>query len=87
MAVTYSSIPVTGTPFPREEYEERQRRVLAAMEQAGLDGLAVTAYGHQEYLGGYDGCMRLSSAAFDDAVKSQNPPTKATDLPAGRHNV
>jgi len=55
MAVTYTPIPLTGTPFPREEYEGRQRRVLTAMEQAGLDGLAVTAYGHQQYLGGYDG--------------------------------
>jgi hypothetical protein len=31
------------SPFPREEYEARQQRVLAAIEKAGLDAIAVTA--------------------------------------------
>ena len=43
MAVTFSPIPLTGAPFPREEYEARQQRVLAAIEKAGLDAIAVTA--------------------------------------------
>lgn len=74
MAVTYPSIPLTGTPFPREEYEERQRRVLTAMEQVGLDGLAVTADGHQQYLGGYDGYGDYF-APFPLVLAPGKPPT------------
>ena len=74
MAVTYTPIPLTGTPFPREEYEGRQRRVLMAMEQAGLDGLAVTAEGHQQYLGGYDGYGGYF-APFPLVLAPGKPPT------------
>ncbi len=55
MAVRFSPIPLTGVPFPRAEYEQRHRKVLAAVAQAGLDALVVTAYGHLQYLSGYDG--------------------------------
>ena len=55
MATTFSAIPLTGVPFPRAEYERRQQKVLAAVARAGLDALAATAYGHLEYLSGYDG--------------------------------
>ena len=74
MAVTYSSIPLTGTPFPRQEYEDRQRRVLVEMERAQLDGLAVTAYGHQQYLGGYDGYGGYF-APFPLVLAPGRPPT------------
>lgn len=49
------SIPLSGVPFPKFEYERRQQRVLAAVEEAGLDALVVTAIGHLRYLTGYDG--------------------------------
>lgn len=49
------SIPLTGVPFPRYEYERRQLNVLAAVASAGLDALVVTAHGHLRYLSGYDG--------------------------------
>ena len=74
MAVTYSPIPLTGTPFPREEYQARQGRVFTAMEQAGLDGLAVTADGHQQYLGGYDGYGGYF-APFPLVLAPGKPPT------------
>lgn len=51
----FSAIPLTGAPFPRAEYEQRRRRVLAALERTRLDGLVVTAKGHLQYLSGYDG--------------------------------
>ena len=49
------TIPETGVPFPVDEYKRRLARVEAAIEAAGLDALAVTAYGHNQYLTGYDG--------------------------------
>ncbi|WP_457661416.1 M24 family metallopeptidase [Sinorhizobium medicae] len=55
MATTNPAIPVTGIPFPNSEYEHRQQKVLEAMVRAELDAVLVTAYGHQEYLTGYDG--------------------------------
>jgi len=55
MAEPFSPIPQTSVPFPREEYARRQQQVLAAVDRAGLDALAVTAYGHNQYLSGYDG--------------------------------
>lgn len=48
-------IPFTGVPFPKSEYERRQKKVLAAVERAGLDALLVTAHGHLRYLTGYHG--------------------------------
>ncbi|RAZ71155.1 M24 family metallopeptidase [Mesorhizobium atlanticum] len=50
-----SAIPLTGTPFPKSEYERRQQKVLEAIERAKLDGLLVTAHGHLQYLTGYSG--------------------------------
>ncbi|MFB6418800.1 M24 family metallopeptidase [Bradyrhizobium tunisiense] len=55
MATTFSAIPLAGIPFPRSEYERRQKKVLEAMERADLDALLVTAHGHLRYLTGYDG--------------------------------
>ncbi|TIN32173.1 aminopeptidase P family N-terminal domain-containing protein, partial [Mesorhizobium sp.] len=55
MATMSSAIPLTGVPFPRSEYERRQRNVLTAVASAGLDALVVTAHGHLRYLSGYDG--------------------------------
>ncbi|MFQ3459530.1 Xaa-Pro peptidase family protein [Bradyrhizobium sp. UFLA01-814] len=55
MATTFSAIPFAGAPFPRSEYERRQKKVLEAIERANLDGLLVTAHGHLRYLTGYDG--------------------------------
>lgn len=55
MATTFSTIPETGTPFPRSEYERRQQKVLEAMARASLDALLVTAHGHLRYLTGYHG--------------------------------
>jgi Xaa-Pro aminopeptidase len=55
MATAPTPIPLTGVPFPKAEYERRQQKVLAAVARAGLDALAVTAYGHLRYLSGYDG--------------------------------
>ena len=74
MAVTFSPIPLTGAPFPREEYEARQQRVLAAIEKAGLDAIAVTANGHQEYLSGYDGYGGYF-APFPLILAPGHPPT------------
>ncbi|WP_316399063.1 Xaa-Pro peptidase family protein [Bradyrhizobium sp. 33ap4] len=55
MAKASSAIPFAGIPFPRSEYEHRQKRVLEAMARADLDALLVTAHGHLRYLTGYDG--------------------------------
>ncbi|WP_316398942.1 Xaa-Pro peptidase family protein [Bradyrhizobium sp. 33ap4] len=55
MTTTFSAIPFAGAPFPRSEYERRQKKVLEAMERANLDALLVTAHGHLRYLTGYDG--------------------------------
>lgn len=55
MATISSEIPLTAPPFPKSEYERRQKQVLAAMERAGMDVLLVTAYGHLRYLTGYHG--------------------------------
>jgi Xaa-Pro aminopeptidase len=52
---TAESIPLTGVPFPRREYDRRWRAVSALVEAAGLDAIAVTAHSHQRYLTGYDG--------------------------------
>jgi ectoine hydrolase len=41
-------------PFERREYEDRLRRVRAAMRQAGLDVLLVYHQEHMFYLTGYD---------------------------------
>lgn len=49
------AIPGTGTIYPRSEYEKRQKRVLEAVERAGLDGIMVTAGSHLRYLTGYSG--------------------------------
>ncbi|MER8480609.1 Xaa-Pro peptidase family protein [Mesorhizobium sp. M1163] len=50
-----SAVPLTDLPFPKTEYERRQRKVFEAMERANLDALIVTAHGHLQYLSGYDG--------------------------------
>ncbi|TIX45859.1 MAG: aminopeptidase P family protein [Mesorhizobium sp.] len=55
MATTDSTIPLTGVPFPRPEYESRRQKVLEAVASARLDALVVTAHGHLRYLSGYDG--------------------------------
>ncbi|MHC4049424.1 M24 family metallopeptidase [Bradyrhizobium sp. 25ACV] len=49
------SIPFTGVPFPKSEYERRQQKVLQAVEKAGLDALLVTAHARLQYLSGYTG--------------------------------
>jgi Xaa-Pro dipeptidase len=48
-------IPLTGVPFPLQEYERRRQAVADRVEAAGLDAIAVTAHSHQRYLTGYDG--------------------------------
>ncbi|MCK1605898.1 aminopeptidase P family protein [Bradyrhizobium sp. 166] len=48
-------IPFTGAPFPKSEYERRQKKVLEAVTRADLDAVVVTAHGHLRYLSGYDG--------------------------------
>jgi Xaa-Pro dipeptidase len=55
MAVTADAIPLTGVPFTEQEYARRQRAVVDAFEEAGIDAIAVTAHSHLEYLTGYDG--------------------------------
>ncbi|MBM7487775.1 Xaa-Pro dipeptidase [Bradyrhizobium sp. USDA 3686] len=50
-----SAIPLSGVPFPKAEYERRQKKVLEAVASAGLDALLVTALGHARYLTGYYG--------------------------------
>lgn len=55
MTTTSAPIPLAGAPFPRAEYERRQREVFEAMSRADLDALVVTAHGHLRYLTGYDG--------------------------------
>lgn len=55
MAATTDSIPFTGIPFPKSEYERRQKAVLEAMAAAELDALLVTAHHHLRYLTGYSG--------------------------------
>lgn len=55
MAAGFAPIPLTGVPFPRFEYEQRQKKVLAAVARTGLDAIAVTTYGHLQYLSGYSG--------------------------------
>lgn len=50
-----SAIPLTGLPFPKEEYDRRLQRVFGAIESARLDALVVTAHGHLRYLTGYHG--------------------------------
>lgn len=54
MAIS-ASIPLTGVPFPKHEYDRRLQAVMDRIERAGLDGIAVTAHSHQRYLTGYDG--------------------------------
>lgn len=49
-----SAIPQTGVPFPKSEYDRRQKKVLEAMARAKLDALVVTANAHLQYLTGYD---------------------------------
>lgn len=53
--VTTEPIPLTGVPFPRQEYERRRQAVADCAAAAGLDAIAVTAHSHQRYLTGYDG--------------------------------
>ncbi|WP_050385965.1 M24 family metallopeptidase [Bradyrhizobium pachyrhizi] len=48
------TIPQTGVPFPRSEYERRHQKVLEAVERAEIDALVVTANTHLQYLTGYD---------------------------------
>ncbi|MER8805136.1 Xaa-Pro peptidase family protein [Mesorhizobium sp. M0998] len=55
MPKPFSAIPFTGIPFPKTEYDRRQKKVLAAVASANLDALVVTAHGHLRYLTGYDG--------------------------------
>lgn len=74
MTVANPQIPLTGPAFPREEYERRWQRVLVQMERAGMDVLAVTANGHQEYLGGYDGSGGYF-APFPIFLAPGQPPT------------
>lgn len=74
MTVVNSPIPHTGPAFPRQEYERRWQRVLSQMERAGIDVLAVTANGHQEYLGGYDGSGDYF-APFPILLAPGQPPT------------
>ncbi|MER8402193.1 aminopeptidase P family N-terminal domain-containing protein [Mesorhizobium sp. M1348] len=52
---TAESIPFTGAPFPKSEYERRQKKVLEEIARSELDALVVTAHGHLQYLSGYDG--------------------------------
>lgn len=52
--MTFSAIPLTGVPFPRSEYERRQKKVLEAVARAKLDALLVTGHSHLQYLTGYD---------------------------------
>jgi len=40
--------------FPREEFDERKRRILAAMHERGLDGLLMFRQESMYYLTGYD---------------------------------
>ncbi|BCH12548.1 peptidase M24 (plasmid) [Mesorhizobium sp. 131-3-5] len=55
MTAEFATIPMTGVPFPRPEYERRQQRVLEKVQDAELDAIVVTAIGHLRYLTGYDG--------------------------------
>ncbi len=72
--VTTGSVPMTGVPFSKEEYERRQAAVLDKMENAGVDVLAVTANSHQEYLSGYNGSGGYF-APFPLILAAGHPPT------------
>lgn len=50
-----TAIPLSELPFPVSEYLARQESVLAAVDEAGLDAILVTAHGHLRYLSGYYG--------------------------------
>lgn len=52
---TFTASPLNCAPFPKSEYERRQRKVLEAVERAELDAILVTAHGHLRYLTGYHG--------------------------------
>lgn len=53
MGLTTGSIRGTGIPFSAAEYDRRLRAVVAALETAELDALAVTSHASLEYLSGY----------------------------------
>jgi len=55
LTTTGSDIPWARLPFPKSEYESRQRKVLEAVARAELDAIVVTAIGHLRYLTGYHG--------------------------------
>ncbi|WP_201840711.1 M24 family metallopeptidase [Microvirga zambiensis] len=55
MDSVFSAIPEAGIPFSNEEYKRRHERVSAAIQNANLDALIVTAHGHLRYLTGYSG--------------------------------
>lgn len=55
MEVTTGSIPQTGVPFKRDEYDRRCAAVVRQFELAQIDALCVTAVTHLQYLTGYSG--------------------------------
>lgn len=55
MTSTFTPIPFASPPFPKAEYDRRQKNVLEAAARANLDAIVVTAHGHLRYLTGYDG--------------------------------
>lgn len=74
MSATFTPIPFTGAPFPRSEYERRQKKVLEAVARTDLDALVVTAHGHLRYLTGYDG-MGAYFMPFPLILVPGRPPT------------
>ncbi|MGY4183151.1 Xaa-Pro dipeptidase [Bradyrhizobium sp. USDA 4518] len=67
-------IPFTGAPFPKSEYERRQKKALEAVARANLDAIVVTAHGHLRYLSGYDG-MGAYFMPFPLILVPGRPPT------------
>ncbi len=61
-------------PFPPEEFAERRKKVKQALEQAGYDGMVVTAPRDYYYLSGHDHCWQYRHAViglyFDTASGS-----------------
>lgn len=87
--MTFSAIPLTGVPFPRSEYERRQKKVLEAVARAKLDALFVTSHSHLQYLTGYDASAGAYFAPFPLILMPGRAPifiVRAYDEAAARAN-
>ncbi|QQN67165.1 aminopeptidase P family protein [Bradyrhizobium diazoefficiens] len=87
--MTFSAIPLTGIPFPKSEYERRQKNVFEAVGHAKLEALLVTSHAHLQYLTGYDASAGAYFAPFPLILVPGREPTfvvRAYDEAAARAN-